>query len=215
MLSVSDTGSGMDEATMQRAFEPFFTTKGNGKGTGLGLATVFGVVEQSGGRISISSQPGRGATFVVYLPRCDDAPAAPRVSIRPSRVGPPLSATILLVEDEAQVRKLIRTVLSGAGYRVLEASGPLEALGQSEQFSEEIQLLVTDVVMPTMSGRELAQLLKRTRHKTKVLYLSGYTDDTIAQHGVLDASLALLQKPVTPDALLERVREVLEDEPPN
>ncbi len=209
-LAVADTGSGMDEATRQRAFEPFFTTKANGKGTGLGLATVFGVVEQSGGRISVQSEVGRGATFVIYLPRCDDPLPAPRVSLRPAQLRAQESATILLVEDEAQVRKLIRAILVTAGYRVLDAAGPLEALRQSEQFNEEIQLLVTDVVMPTMSGRELAELLKRTRYQTKVLYLSGYTEDAIAQHGVLDPTVALLQKPVTPDVLLDRVREILE-----
>ncbi|MEI9939468.1 MAG: ATP-binding protein [Pseudomonadota bacterium] len=209
-LSVSDTGSGMDEATRQRAFEPFFTTKAKGKGTGLGLATVFGVVEQSGGRIAVASEIGQGAKFVIYLPRCDDPLPVPRVSARPKEGRAQESATILLVEDEAQVRKLIRAILVTAGYRVLDAAGPLEALRQSEQFNEEIQLLVTDVVMPTMSGRELAELLKRTRHQTKVLYLSGYTEDAIAQHGVLDSNIALLQKPVTPDVLLERVREILE-----
>ncbi|HEY3254497.1 MAG TPA: ATP-binding protein [Polyangiaceae bacterium] len=213
-LSVSDTGSGMDEATRQRAFEPFFTTKAKGKGTGLGLATVFGVVEQSGGRISIASAVGQGATFVIYLPRCDDPPPAPRVSLRPKEARARESATILLVEDEAQVRKLIRAILVSAGYRVLDAAGPLEALRQSEHFNEQIQLLVTDVVMPTMSGRELAELLKRSRQHTKVLYLSGYTEEAIAQHGVLDPNIALLQKPVTPDVLLDRVREILEDSQP-
>jgi len=212
-LSVTDTGSGMDEATRQRAFEPFFTTKAKGKGTGLGLATVFGVVEQSGGRISVASEVGRGASFVIHLPRCDEPLPVPRVSLRPKQPREQESATILLVEDEAQVRKLIRAILVSAGYRVLDAAGPLEALRQSEQFNEEIHLLVTDVVMPTMSGRELAELLKRTRNQTKVLYLSGYTEDAIAQHGVLDASTVLLQKPVTPDVLLDRVREILEAPP--
>jgi len=212
-LSVTDTGSGMDEATRQRAFEPFFTTKAKGKGTGLGLATVFGVVEQSGGRISVASEVGRGASFVIHLPRCDEPLPVPRVSLRPKQPREQESATILLVEDEAQVRKLIRAILVSAGYRVLDAAGPLEALRQSEQFNEEIHLLVTDVVMPTMSGRELAELLKRTRNQTKVLYLSGYTEDAIAQHGVLDSSTVLLQKPVTPDVLLDRVREILEAPP--
>ena len=212
VLAVADTGTGMDEATQQRAFEPFFTTKAQGKGTGLGLATVFGVVEQSGGRISVSSEPGRGATFVIHLPRCDEALPAPRVSARPAQMNARESATILLVEDEAQVRKLIRSILTTAGYRVLDASGPLDALRQSEQFTEEIQLLVTDVVMPTMNGHELAALLKRSRRHTKVLFLSGYTEDAIAEHVALDSNIALLQKPVTPDALLERVRQVL-DEP--
>jgi CheY-like chemotaxis protein len=212
VLSVADTGTGMDEATQQRAFEPFFTTKAQGKGTGLGLATVFGVVEQSGGRISVSSEPGRGAMFVIHLPRCDEALPAPRVSARPAQMNARESATILLVEDEAQVRKLIRSILTTAGYRVLDASGPLDALRQSEQFTEEIQLLVTDVVMPTMNGHELAALLKRSRRHTKVLFLSGYTEDAIAEHVALDSNVALLQKPVTPDALSERVRQVL-DEP--
>jgi two-component system cell cycle sensor histidine kinase/response regulator CckA len=212
-LSVTDTGAGMDETTKQRAFEPFFTTKANGKGTGLGLATVFGVIEQSGGRISVTSEPGRGATFVVHLPRCDEEPTLHRVSLRPAKKAVLESATILLVEDEAQVRKLIRAILSSAGYKVLEAAGPLEALRESEQFTDPIHLLVTDVVMPTMNGRELADLLKRRRKDTKVLYLSGYAEDAIAQHGVVDPQIALLQKPVTPDALLERVREVLESDP--
>ncbi|HYQ46870.1 MAG TPA: ATP-binding protein [Polyangiaceae bacterium] len=209
-LSVRDTGSGMDEATRQRAFEPFFTTKGKGKGTGLGLATVFGVVEQSGGRLTLTSEVGQGTTFVIYLPRCDEPVAAPRSSFRPKQPLARGNATVLLVEDEAQVRKLLRAVLVAAGYRVLDAAGPLEALRHCEQFSEEIHLLVTDVVMPTMSGRELAELLKRTRQQTKVLYLSGYTEEAIAQHGVLDADHVLLQKPVTPDLLLERIREILD-----
>lgn len=212
-LSVADTGSGMDEATRQRAFEPFFTTKAKGKGTGLGLATVFGVVEQSGGRISVISEVGQGSTFVIHLPRCDDPVPMPRSSLRPKQPLARGSATVLLVEDEAQVRKLIRAVLVAAGYRVLDAAGPLEALRQCEHFNEEIHLLVTDVVMPTMSGRELAELLKRTRQHTKVLYLSGYTEDAIAQHGVLDSSVVLLQKPVTPDVLLERIREILAPPP--
>jgi two-component system, cell cycle sensor histidine kinase and response regulator CckA len=215
VLSVSDTGAGMDDATKQRAFEPFFTTKPLGKGTGLGLATVFGVVEQSGGRISLETELGSGTTFRINLPRCDETPPEPRVSLRPQHTSPHETATILLVEDEAQVRKLIRAVLVGAGYRVLDAGDPLQALRLSEDFNGDIQLLVTDVVMPTMNGRELADLLKRTRQHTKVLYLSGYTDDAIAHHGVLDPGIVLLQKPVTPDALLERVRDVLDTLPPS
>ncbi|HEY4107240.1 MAG TPA: ATP-binding protein [Polyangiaceae bacterium] len=210
MLSVADTGSGMDEATQQRAFEPFFTTKAVGKGTGLGLATVFGVVEQSGGRIALSSAPGRGSTFVIHLPRCDEEPPPRRASVRPPQPSVHETETILLVEDEAQVRKLIVAILSGAGYRVLAAGDPVEALRMSEHESAKIDLLLTDVIMPTMNGRELAKLLERTRPDTKVLYLSGYTDDAIAHHGVLDAGIVLLQKPVTPDALLQQVREVLD-----
>jgi PAS domain S-box-containing protein len=212
-LSVSDSGAGMDEATKQRAFEPFFTTKASGRGTGLGLATVFGVVEQSGGRISVTSEPGQGATFIIHLPCTDEAPAVPRVNVRAVKKSEHGGATILLVEDEAQVRKLIRTILVSAGYRVLDAPGPLEALRESELFQEQIDLLVTDVVMPTMNGRELAALLKRARQHTKVLYLSGYSEHAVALHGLIEPSIALLQKPVTPDALLHRVREVL-DAPP-
>ncbi|HWZ88324.1 MAG TPA: ATP-binding protein, partial [Polyangiaceae bacterium] len=215
MLSVSDTGAGMDEAMQQRAFEPFFTTKAPGKGTGLGLATVFGVVEQSGGRISLSSELGHGATFVIHLPRCEEELPPPRTSQRPPQAGVRRTETILLVEDEAQVRKLIRGILIGAGYRVLDAGNPIEALRISEHESGDIDLLVTDVVMPTMNGRELSDLLKRTRRHTRVLYLSGYTDDAIAQRGVLDSGVALVQKPVTPDALLSYVREALDTVPPS
>jgi PAS domain S-box-containing protein len=210
MLTVADTGTGMDEATQQRAFEPFFTTKAIGKGTGLGLATVFGVVEQSGGRISLTSEPGRGSSFVIHLPRCDEEPSPRRSSARPPQPSVHETETILLVEDEAQVRKLIAAILSGAGYRVLAAGDPVEALRLSEHEAGKIDLLVTDVIMPTMNGRELAELLARTRPDTKVLYLSGYTDDAIAHHGVLDPGIVLLQKPVTPDALLQQVREVIE-----
>jgi two-component system, cell cycle sensor histidine kinase and response regulator CckA len=212
MLTVSDTGVGMDTATLGRAFEPFFTTKDKTKGTGLGLATVFGIVEQSGGSIRASSEPGKGSTFKVVLPRSDGASVnAPARNIAPpSTVGG--TETILLVEDETQLRTLLTRVLRRAGYHVLDAPGPEDALSQSASFGGEIHLLVTDVVMPQMNGRQLAERLTCVRRATKVLYLSGYSADIVAHHGVLDPGIMLLQKPFTPESLLRGVREALDRE---
>jgi PAS domain S-box-containing protein len=208
MLAVSDTGVGMDAAIKAHVFEPFFTTKEKGKGTGLGLATVYGIVKQSGGYIWVYSEPGRGTTFKIYLPRveAEAEPLAPRSEPPASLRG---SETVLLVEDEEAVRNLTRKVLETHGYAVLPAAGGQEALRLASEYDGPIHLLLTDVVMPTMSGRELAGRLASVREETKVLYVSGYTDDTIVHHGVLEPGIAFLQKPFTPEALVRKLREVL------
>ena len=214
-LVVTDTGVGMDDATQAHLFEPFFTTKEVGKGTGLGLATVYGIVKQSGGYIWVYSEPGRGTTVKVYLPRVRGAtePAAPP----PHPAAPPREVrggheTVLLVEDAAPVRALARRSLEACGYRVLDASDGPTALELSARHGEAIDLLVTDVVMPGMSGRELAERLAPARPGMKVLYTSGYTDDAMVRQGVLNAGVAFLQKPFVPDSLARKVREVLDGE---
>jgi two-component system, cell cycle sensor histidine kinase and response regulator CckA len=208
MISVSDTGSGMDEATKARLFEPFFTTKGSGKGTGLGLSTVFGIVKQSGGSVEVYSEAGRGTSVKVYLPRIDQ-PASLEAKESRRKVGRG-SETVLLVEDDEMVRTLVRETLERDGYRILDAPGPLEARRISDQHKEPIQLLITDVVMPKVSGRELAQQLVERRPSLKVLYMSGYSDNAVVNSGILKKEVAFIQKPFTPTALTEKVREVLE-----
>ena len=207
MLAVSDTGVGIDKTIQARIFEPFFTTKEKGRGTGLGLSTVFGIVQQAGGSVWVYSEPGIGSTFKVYLPRVDAAIDA----VRPAQVATTLrgSETVLLVEDDDQVRAVARSILRVSGYKVIEARSAGEAILQSEKHKGTIHLLVTDVVMPQMSGPELAKRLASARPDMKVLCTSGYTDDSVVRHGVLDERLAYLQKPITPESLTTKVREVL------
>jgi CheY-like chemotaxis protein len=200
----------MDKATQERIFEPFFTTKELGKGTGLGLATVFGIVKQSGGAVVVSSEPGQGATFRLYFPALAEHVAVDSNLASPNREAG--GETLLVVEDEEQVRAVVLKVLRRAGYRVLDADSGPQALATASEYSGPIDLLVTDVVMPKMSGPELAGKLTQVRPGLRVLFMSGYTDDAALKHGILQAELAFIQKPLTPDVLLRKVREVLETE---
>jgi CheY-like chemotaxis protein len=209
MLAVRDTGCGMDEETKSHLFEPFFTTKEQGKGTGLGLATVFGIIKQSDGHINVESESGRGATFRVFLPRVQ--PPAPGPKAAPLPPAPDRgSETVLLVEDEEAVRKLACHALRASAYEVMEARDGNEALQVSGAWGGPIHLLVTDVIMPGMNGRQLAERLAPLRPGMKVLYTSGYTDDTALKHLVSGPGTYFLQKPFTPSELAAKVRQVLD-----
>jgi CheY-like chemotaxis protein len=207
-IVISDTGCGMDERTRERAFEPFFTTKGIGKGTGLGLSTVYGIVRQNQGEIYISSEPSQGTTFDLYFPPVADS----EIENEPRRDAPSLTRatqTILVVEDQPAVRGLVREALEQSGYTVLEATDGYDAVRVIEQYTGEIQLVLTDVIMPLMNGHELATRLRSIRPETKVLYMSGYTDDVLAFHGIEHPEVAFIQKPFTHPELAAKVESVL------
>jgi two-component system cell cycle sensor histidine kinase/response regulator CckA len=210
-LAVSDGGIGMDAETRSRLFEPFFTTKERGKGTGLGLSTVYGIIQQSGGAIEVESEPGEGSTFSVYLPRIAEAPEEREAAVAPElpRHG---TETVLLVEDEVMVRELMSEMLLDAGYRVIETSGGREAFERAAAEPSEIHLLLSDVMMPGITGPELAQGLAKLRPAIRVLFVSGYTQELVAQRGGLEPGVHLLQKPFDPETFTRKVREVL-DEP--
>jgi CheY-like chemotaxis protein len=207
MLAVTDSGTGMDAATRARLFDPFFTTKELGKGTGLGLSIVYGIVKQSGGNIEVYSEPGRGTSLKVYLPRCAEPaerPATPAPSPAPNG-----RAIVLLVDDDAQVSAAARRALERAGYVVLTASDGAEGLRVATEQDGRVDLLITDIVMPGMGGRELARQVSSVVPRIRVLYTSGYTAEAMNQQAILEAGDAFLGKPFTPDALLRRVSDVL------
>lgn len=212
MLAISDTGKGIDKVTQGRVFEPFFTTKEKGKGTGLGLSTVFNIVKQSGGSIWLYSEPGQGATFKIFLPSVD----RPKDSVFPPLATPQVTQgneTILLIEDDDQVRVVTGGILRGNGYHVIEGRDAADAMRSAESHDAAIDLLLTDVIMPQLSGPELAKRLAPARPNMKVLFMSGYTDGSIARHGLLEDTMSFLAKPITVASLTAKVREVL-DSPP-
>jgi len=207
MLAVTDTGMGMDAATQARIFEPFFTTKEVGKGTGLGLATVHGIVQQSGGFIWVYSEPNHGTCFKVYLPRVD-APVSKAEDVAVDRLRG--TETVLVVEDMAAVRAVTCEMLRRFGFTVHDAADGTTALQLTQALAQPIDLLLTDVVMPDVNGRDLATQFQKLRPRMKVLFMSGYTDDAVVRHGILEEGIAYLQKPFTPKSLVRKVREVLD-----
>ena len=210
VLRVTDTGCGMDAETQARIFEPFFTTKEPGRGTGLGLSTVYGIVTQSGGHIVVDSEPGKGTAFRIYLPRAAEGPAADQPDVEAAATG---TETILVVEDEAEVRGLISSVLQERGYRVLEAGDGRAGVQVTEEHAGPIDLLLTDVVMPLMKGPDLAARFTRRRPGAGVLFMSGYPDDALTQYGVSAAADRLLLKPFSPAHLARQVRQALDSSP--
>jgi CheY-like chemotaxis protein len=208
LLAVADSGVGMDEETRSHIFEPFFTTKPPGEGTGLGLSTVYGIVKQSGGHVWVYSEPGRGTTFKVYLPRVEEAPA-PRPPAASEAPAASRGETVLLVEDQGALREMIRESLESLGYRVLEAEGGEQALDIARSHSGPLDLLITDVVMPRMSGRAVADAVASVRPGTRVLYCSGHPREIVARHGLLEPGVHLLEKPFSIAVLARKVREVL------
>ncbi len=210
LLTVSDTGSGMDQQTLSAIFEPFFTTKEMGKGTGLGLATVYGIVKQNDGFITVSSEPGRGTQFCVYLPRCGGRTETPPDT--PASTGPAAQGaeTILLVEDEPAIQQMAKAMLERLGYTVLTTTSPTEAIRLADAHAGDIDLLMTDVIMPEMNGRDLATDLLALYPDIKCLFMSGYAADVIAPHGVLEPGVHFVQKPFSVDIVAARIREVLD-----
>jgi len=209
MLSFSDTGCGMDPETRAHLFEPFFTTKGVGKGTGLGLATVYGIVKQNDGFIRVNSEPGQGTRFGVYWPALPDQNIRPEVKELPAKaIGG--SETVLLVEDDESVRAVARSFLTSLGYTLLVAGSPEEALRLAAGHSGKIHLLLTDVIMPGMNGRDLSRRLLEVRPSLKCLFISGFTADVLAQRGILDDKLSFLPKPFSRAEFSRKVREVLD-----
>lgn len=210
MLAVSDTGSGMDQATLARIFEPFFTTKEHGRGSGLGLATVYGIVKQNGGFIHVYSEPGTGSTFRIYLPRSEGRGPSPKEAVRPEhkKTG---TETVLLVEDEAPLLELATRLLRSLGYTVLSAADPAQALQIAKAHDGDIHLVMTDVIMPGMNGRELFRRLLEHRPGLKCLFTSGYPSDVIASHGVLEQGVHFLEKPYNLERLAAKLREAIEE----
>jgi CheY-like chemotaxis protein len=209
MLAVADDGEGMSSHVREHLFEPFFTTKPSGRGSGLGLATTYGVVTQAGGSIAVQSEPGRGTTFRIYLPRVE-LPSEELGRVSETEIFPRGSETVLLVEDDAVVRDVASRILVRIGYTVFPAANGGEALALAEKHASRIDLLLTDVIMPEMNGRQLAERLVQLHPETKVLFTSGYTDDVLAHHGVLNGALSFIAKPYSPSALATKVREVLD-----
>jgi CheY-like chemotaxis protein len=209
MLAVADTGRGISRTTIGRIFEPFFTTKDIGRGTGLGLATVFGIVKQSGGTIDVRSVEGKGTTFEVYLPACLPGTVETTTAKRREEI-PSGTETVLLVEDEPAVRLLTANVLRTLGYEVLEASNGDEAVRIAEESVRKIDLMISDVVMPHSGGRQAVERVREKMPDVRVLFVSGYTDDAVVRHGVLEAEMPFLHKPFTPPMLAKKVREILD-----
>ena len=209
LLSVSDTGQGMSPETLSQIFEPFFTTKEVGQGTGLGLSTVYGIVKQSGGYISVDSEVGRGTTFNIYLPQVDQEVS--EIVTRPAFSALlPGTETVLLVEDDNQVRSMAAMALEMSGYEVLTAANGAEALLLCERYESKIELLLTDVVMPQMSGQELSSRLLKLRPATRVLFMSGHSETASIRHGVMEDGTDFIEKPFSPQAITRRIREVLD-----